>query len=164
MRDLTERITALIEPSLAGLGYELVRVQVDGKHHARVQIMAERSGGARISVQDCAAISRAVSALLDVEDLVENAYTLEVSSPGIDRPLVRPADYSRFAGQVAKIALKAPIDGRKRFTGTLLGTEADAVKVDLGEGIVATLPLDQIENAKLVLTDKLIASTRPASA
>jgi ribosome maturation factor RimP len=164
MNALTERIAALIEPSLAGLGYDLVRVQVDGKRQARIQVMAERRGGGRITVEDCAAISRAVSALLDVEDPVEGAYALEVSSPGIDRPLVRPDDYRRFAGQVARIELKAPIEGRRRFTGTLLGTEADAVAIDLGGGLVARLPIEQIDRAKLVLTDSLIASTRPETA
>jgi len=105
MNALADRIAALIEPSLTAMGYDLVRVMIDGKRQARVQIMAERSDGSGMGVEDCAQISRHVSALFEVEDPIEGSYTLEVSSPGIDRPLVKPADYARFAGHVAKVEL-----------------------------------------------------------
>ena len=160
MNPLADRIAALIEPSLTAVGYELVRVQVDGKRQARVQIMAERRDGSGMGVEDCAAVSRTVSALLDVEDPIEGSYTLEVSSPGIDRPLMKPTDYSRFAGQLAKIELKAAREGRRRFTGTLRGLAGEAVVLDLGPETVA-LPLAEIERAKLVLTDALLKSGKP---
>src|ERR1041384_5984662 len=103
MSVLADRIAALIEPGLAAMGYALVRVLVDGKHQARVQIMAERSDGSGIGIGDCAATSRSASAILDVEDPIEGSFTLEVSSPGIDRPLTKAQDYSRFAGNLAKV-------------------------------------------------------------
>ena len=162
MNALADRIAALIEPSLTAMGYTLVRVMVDGKRQARVQIMAERSDGSGMGVEDCAAISRHVSALFDVEDPIESAYTLEVSSPGIDRPLMKPADYSRFAGHVAKVELKTARDGRRRFTGTVKGVEGETVTLDLGEETV-TLPLAEIERAKLVLTDALLKSAKPSN-
>lgn len=162
MNPLADRIAALIEPSLAARGYELVRVLVDGRRQARLQIMAERSDGAGMGVEDCAALSRTVSALLDVEDPIEGSYTLEVSSPGIDRPLTKAADYKRFAGHVAKVELKTAREGRRRFTGTLKGLEGEAVVLDLGPETVA-LPLAEIERAKLVLTDALLKSAKPSN-
>jgi ribosome maturation factor RimP len=119
--------------------------------------MAERKDGLDMSLDDCALLSRAVSAVLDVEDPIEGAYSLEVSSPGIDRPLTRPKDYERFAGFEAKLETRAPIDGRKRFKGKLLGLEAESVKIEV-EGAALALPLEEIEKAKLVLTDELIAA------
>jgi len=160
---LADRIVALIEPSLSALGYELVRVQIDGKRQARVQIMAERNDGTGMGVEDCAKVSRTVAALLDVEDPIEGSYQLEVSSPGIDRPLVRPQDYVRFAGHVAKVELKTPRDGRRRFTGTLKGVAGDTVTLDLGTETLE-LPLAEIERGKLVLTEALLNSAKPANA
>ncbi|MCW5773599.1 MAG: ribosome maturation factor RimP [Rhodospirillaceae bacterium] len=154
---LADRLAALIEPSLMAMGYELVRVQIDGKRQRRVQIMAERNDGTGMGVEDCVKVSRAVSALLDVEDPIEGAYNLEVSSPGLDRPLVKPADFARYAGNDAKIELKAPRDGRRRFTGTLKGLVGETVIVALGPETVE-VPLSEIERAKLVLTDALIKS------
>jgi ribosome maturation factor RimP len=154
---LDARIREIVEPSLADMGYALVRVLVAGKHRAQVQIMAERRDGAAMTVDDCAAISRRVSALLDVEDPIEAAYTLEVSSPGIDRPLVRPEDYARFAGHVARLETRAAIDGRRRFQGRLIGLADRAVRIEV-DGRELALPLDEIDRGKLVLTDELIAA------
>ncbi len=160
MNALADRIAALIEPSLKAMGYDLVRVQVDGKRQARLQVMAERSDGSGMGVEDCAQVSRQISAILDVEDPIESAYTLEVSSPGIDRPLMKPADYARFAGHVAKVELKYARDNRRRFTGTIKALEGEAVVLDTEEGSVS-LPLSEIERAKLVLTDALLKSAKP---
>lgn len=161
MNPLADRLVALIEPTAAAMGFDLVRVQVDGKRAARIQIMAERADGGGMSIDDCTQLSRAVSAALDAADPIEGAYQLEVSSPGIDRPLVRPADFARFAGHVARVELGEPIAGRRRFTGTLRGLdEAGAVKLDLPEGPV-TLPFAAIERAKLELTDALLAAAKP---
>ena len=163
MNALADRIAALIEPSLKAMGYDLVRVQVDGKRQARLQVMAERSDGSGMGVEDCAEISRHVSALLEVEDPIEGSYTLEVSSPGIDRPLMKPADYARFAGHVAKVELKYAREGRRRYTGTIKALESEAVVLDTEEGSVS-LPLAEIERAKLVLTDALLKSAKPLNA
>jgi len=160
---LANRLAALIEPSLAAMGYELVRVQIDGKHQARIQIMAERRDGSGMGVDDCVQVSRSVSALFDVEDPIEGAYTLEVSSPGIDRPLTKPQHYARFAGHVAKVELKLPRDGRRRFTGTLKGVADDQVLLET-EAETLALPLAEIERAKLVLTDALLKSAKPSTA
>jgi ribosome maturation factor RimP len=163
MNALADRIAALIEPSLKAMGYDLVRVQVDGKRQARLQVMAERSDGSGMGVEDCAVVSRQISAILDVEDPIESAYTLEVSSPGIDRPLMKPADYARFAGHVAKVELKYAREGRRRYTGTIKALESEAVVLDTEEGSVS-LPLAEIERAKLVLTDALLKSAKPLNA
>ena len=163
MSPLADRIAALIEPSLKAMGYDLVRVQVDGKRQARLQVMAERTDGTGMGVEDCALVSRQISAILDVEDPIESAYTLEVSSPGIDRPLMKPADYARFAGHVAKVELKYARDNRRRFTGTIKALDGEAVVLDTEEGSVS-LPLSEIERAKLVLTDALLKSAKPLTA
>ncbi len=160
---LADRIAALIEPSLTAMGFDLVRVQIDGKRQARVQVMAERSDGSGMGVEDCAELSRHISAILEVEDPIEGSYTLEVSSPGIDRPLLKPADYARFAGHVAKVELKTARDGRRRFTGTIKALESATVVLDTGEETVS-LPLAEIERAKLVLTDALLKSAKPLNA
>jgi len=153
----TARIEALIVPSLEAMGYRLVRVAVTGGRRAQVlQVMAERIDDKPMSVDDCTEVTHTVSALLDVADPIEHAYMLEVSSPGIDRPLVRREDYERFRGHEAKLELAAPIDGRKRFKGKLLGIEADRVRVNLGTEVVE-LPLARIQRAKLVLTAELLA-------
>lgn len=163
MNALADRIAALIEPSLAAMGYDLVRVQIDGKRQLRLQIMAERSDGSGMGVEDCAALSRHVSALLEVEDPIEGSYTLEVSSPGIDRPLMKAADYTRFAGHVAKVEMRTARDNRRRYTGTIKGLEGETVVLDTDEGSVS-LPLAEIERAKLVLTDALLKSAKPLNA
>lgn len=156
----TNEIARIIEPSLAAMGYRLVRVmQTGGQHRPTLQVMAERADEVAMTVDDCALISRSVSALLDVADPIAGAYLLEVSSPGIDRPLVRPEDYDRFAGYEARIELTAPQDGRKRFKGRLLGRDGAAVRL-AAEGSELRLPLDAIARAKLILTDDLLATAQ----
>src|SRR6266436_10375389 len=145
----------MIAPSIEAMGYRLVRVAFTGGRRPTLQIMAERRDEAAMTVDDCADISRAVSALLDVADPIAGAYTLEVSSPGIDRPLVRPEDYDRFAGFAARIELSAPLDGRKRFRGRLLGRAEECVRL-IGETGEVRLPFAAIARAKLVLTDDLL--------
>jgi ribosome maturation factor RimP len=152
----TNEIARIIEPALEAMGYRLVRVAVTGARRATLQVMAERLDEAPMSVDDCAAISRSISALLDVADPIAGAYTLEVSSPGIDRPLVRPEDYDRFAGFEARIELSEPLDGRKRYRGRLLGRTEEHVRL-VGEAGEVRLPLGIITRAKLVLTDDLLA-------
>src|SRR3954454_13627590 len=144
------------------MGYRLVRLmQTGGLRRPTLQIMAERRDEAPMTGEDCAEISRAVSALLDVADPIASAYMLEVSSPGIDRPLVRPEDYDRFAGFEARVDLASPLDvagqgGRKRFRGRILGREGGHVRLADENGEVR-LPLDAIARAKLVLNDELLA-------
>jgi ribosome maturation factor RimP len=152
----TNEIARIIEPSLEAMGYRLVRVALTGAQRPTLQVMAERRDEAPMTVEDCALISRSVSALLDVADPIAGAYTLEVSSPGIDRPLVRPEDYDRFAGFTARIELSKPLDGRKRFRGRLLGRVEDHVRL-IGEAGEVRLPLAAIVRAKLELTDDLLA-------
>lgn len=123
------RIEALITPAVQAMGYDVVRVLVSGQQRPVLQVMAERVDGAPMTVDDCADISRALSALLDVEDPITGAYTLEVSSPGIDRPLTRLADFVRFAGFEARVESALPIDGRKRFRGTLMGVQDEQVRI-----------------------------------
>ena len=156
----TARIETLIAPSLEAMGYRVVRISVTGGRRAVLQVMAERVDDRPMSVEDCTEITHTVSALLDVADPIEHAYVLEVSSPGIDRPLVRRQDYERFLGFEAKLELAQPIDGRKRFRGRLIGLEEDRVRVSLGAETVE-LPLKAIARAKLVLTDDLIAAATP---
>jgi ribosome maturation factor RimP len=156
--ELVERVERLIAPSLADMGYAVVRIMLTGQQRLTLQIMAERTDGRGMTVDDCADISRVVSALLDVEDPLHGAYTLEVSSPGLDRPLVKPGDFARFAGHVAKVETRRPIDGRRRFRGTLVEATERAVRIGI-EGSVVELPFEAIEKAKLVITDALIAQT-----
>ncbi|HTO80682.1 MAG TPA: ribosome maturation factor RimP [Methylomirabilota bacterium] len=151
-------VERLIAPSLTAAGYEIVRVAFVGGPNGALQVMIERSDRRALTVDDCADVSRTVSALLDVEDTIDGPYTLEVSSPGIDRPLTRPEDFTRFAGFEAKLETRAPIDGRKRFRGRLIGLEGDRVRIATLEG-ESLLPLQELQRAKLVLTDELIAAT-----
>ena len=153
------RVAALAEPVLAGLGYRLVRVRISGSAGCTVQIMAERPDGT-MAIEDCEAASRALSPVLDVADPIEGAYQLEISSPGIDRPLVRHSDFDRYAGHVAQVEMTVPVDGRRRFRGQLLGTEGDAVRIRRGDATDGTddlLRIDDMMEAKLVLTDALIS-------
>ena len=154
--DALARIEQLVTPSLEAMGYALVRVKIMGGAQPVLQVMAERRDDAAMSVDDCAEISRVLSALLDVEDPIAGAYTLEVSSPGIDRPLVRLADYARFAGFEARIELTRALDGRRRFRGRLLGVEGEQVRLRQDGGDV-DLPFVDIASAKLVLTEDLLA-------
>jgi ribosome maturation factor RimP len=155
------RVAAIAEPVLAGLGYRLVRVRISGAAGCTVQIMAERPDGA-LAIEDCEAVSRALSPVLDVADPIETAYQLEISSPGIDRPLVRRSDFDRYAGHVANVEMTVPVDGRKRFRGLLLGAEGDNnVRIRMNDATPDStdvlLPINDMMEAKLVLTDELIA-------
>jgi ribosome maturation factor RimP len=156
------RVAAIVEPVLAGLGYRLVRVRISAFAGCTVQIMAERPDGT-MAIEDCEAASRALSPELDVADPVEGAYRLEISSPGIDRPLVRRSDFDRYAGHVAHIEMAAPIDGRRRFRGALLGTAGEAARIRFADatndGAEAVLPINDMTEAKLVLTDALFSES-----
>jgi ribosome maturation factor RimP len=156
---LPARVAALAEPVIEQLGYRLVRVKVSGADGCTVQIMAERPDGS-MAVEDCETISRALSPVFDMADPIERAYRLEISSPGIDRPLVRKSDFDRYAGHLVKIETEIPIDGRKRFRGLLLGTEGEAARVrqdqEAGEAAEILLPIEEMGEAKLVLTDELV--------
>lgn len=154
--DLRDRIERMITPTVEGLGFAIVRVQVTGKRTPHVQVMAEPREGGTMTVDDCAEISRAISAVLDVDDPIAGAYTLEVSSPGIDRPLTRLEDFRRFAGLEAQIEADRPVDGRRRFRGRLAGVAGDAVEIEV-DGQPMRLPHADIRRAKLVLTDELLA-------
>ncbi|HYC14685.1 MAG TPA: ribosome maturation factor RimP [Stellaceae bacterium] len=154
----TARIEALIAPSLEAMGYKLVRVAFTGGHSAVLQVMAERADLQPMSMNDCSEITHAVSALLDVADPIAQSYVLEVTSPGIDRPLLRAEDYERFRGFEAKVELQRPMGGRRRFRGRILGFAEGRVRLSLGAEEVE-LPLADVQRAKLVLTDDLIAAT-----
>lgn len=156
---LEARIADAIAPTIESMGYELVRVQVSGKERPVVQIMADRADDAPFRVEDCEAISHAAGAVLDVEDPIKGEWTLEVSSPGIDRPLTRTKDWNRYAGHVATLELMIPQEGRKRFRGLILGADAEQARLKLDEGGEADFPRSNIRRAKLVLTDELIAAT-----
>jgi ribosome maturation factor RimP len=156
---LEARIAETVAPTLAHMGYELVRVQVSGKERPVVQIMADRADLAPFRVEDCEAISHALGAVLDVADPFRGEWTLEVSSPGIDRPLTRTKDWARFAGHVAAVELAVPIEGRRRFKGVALGADAETARLRLDDGAEVALPRANIRKAKLVLTDELIAAT-----
>jgi ribosome maturation factor RimP len=160
---LAARLAAIVEPVLESLGYRLVRVRVSGLDGCTVQIMAERPDGT-MTIEDCEAASRALSPVLDVADPVERAYRLELSSPGLDRPLVRRSDFERYAGNAVKIEMAVAVEGRKRFRGQLLGTEGDSARIRrddaaAGEPAEVLLPIEEIGEAKLVLTDALIAES-----
>jgi ribosome maturation factor RimP len=156
---LESHLAAIVAPTLADMGYELVRVILIGRDNPTVQIMADRADGALITVADCEAITHAVGAVIDVEDPLPGTWTLEVSSAGIDRPLTRVKDWNRFAGHLARAETELPIDGRKRFSGIVLGADATAARLRLDDGTEVALPLAHVRRAKLVLTDALIAAT-----
>jgi ribosome maturation factor RimP len=157
---LAARVAAIVEPVLGDLGYRLVRVRISGVDGCTVQVMAERPDGTML-IEDCEAASRALSPVLDVADPLDCAYRLELSSPGIDRPLVRKSDFERYAGHIAKIEMGVAVDGRRRFRGVLLGCEGEAARVRLDDAAAdqaadVLLPIQDMTEAKLVLTDELI--------
>ncbi len=155
---LEKKIAELITPTVEGLGFELVRVLISGgSANPTVQIMAERPDG-RMSLDDCTEISQSVSAVMDVENPLSGSYTLEVSSPGVDRPLTRMKDFERFKGFEAKVEVEPPgINGQKKFRGRIIGTEnGSKVCIETEEGDTCALPFDRIHRAKLVLTDDLL--------
>lgn len=160
MSDILERrIADLIEPAIEDEGLELVRVRISGQPKT-LQIMVEKPDYAHTDVDDCARASRAVSVLLDVDDPITDNYQLEVSTPGIDRPLTREKDYAQFAGHLAKLETKELIEGRRRFKGTLMGVEDGAVTIDCEE-FEAVIAFENIARGKLLLTDALIEASRP---
>jgi ribosome maturation factor RimP len=170
---LSARVASIAEPVIEQLGYRLVRVKVSSADGCTVQIMAERPDGT-MAVEDCETVSRALSPVFDVNDPINKAYRLEISSPGIDRPLVRKSDFDRYAGHMVKIETEIPIDGRKRFRGLLIATEGDAARIRLGhkadtkkddkksddteadDGTEFLLPIGEMSDARLVLTDELV--------
>ncbi len=157
------RVAAIVDPVLADLGYRLVRVRVSGSSGCTVQIMAERPDGT-MSIEDCETASRALSPILDVADPIEGPYRLEISSPGIDRPLVRRSDFDRYAGHVAQVEMLVPIDGRRRFRGELIGTDGECVRIRRSdaaatEHLEVLLRIDDMAEARLVLTDALISES-----
>lgn len=156
----THRVEELIAPSLEALGLELVRVRYGGPGRPTLQIMIERSDHTALTVDECARASKTVSALLDVEDPIGGAYNLEVSSPGLDRPLTRIGDFERFAGFEAKIEVTASIEGQKRFKGQLLGAENGNVRITQDDGCAVVVPFSTIKKAKLMLTDALISAAQ----
>ncbi|GKY86424.1 ribosome maturation factor RimP [Sinisalibacter aestuarii] len=158
---IDQRLAEIVRPAIEGMGYELVRLRLMGGNTPTLQIMAEKPDGG-IEVDDLAEINTAVSAVLDVEDPITENYTLEVSSPGIDRPLTRLKDFDTWDGYVAKIETSEMIDGRKRFKGVLAGTEGEEVLIEIedqGEPVTIGLTFDLLADAKLVLTDELIRET-----
>lgn len=157
-----EGLERLIEPEVRNLGYELVRVMmIGGASDPTLQVMAERSDTRQLDIADCERISRRLSELLDLADPIEGSYRLEVSSPGIDRPLTRLADYADWAGFEARITLGQSLEGRKHFTGTLEGLNGQNISVHAKDGQDYLLPFSAISSAKLLLTDKLINATAP---
>jgi ribosome maturation factor RimP len=164
-------IARLIEPEAQALGFDLVRVKMfGGESDPTLQVMAERPDTRQLTIDDCADLSRRISDLFDAmeaegRDPIDHAYRLEVSSPGIDRPLTRLKDYADWAGHEARITLAEKMDGRKQFKGELKGVDADAgsVSVETGDGALHVLPFAAIEDAKLTMTDRLIAATQPLS-
>jgi ribosome maturation factor RimP len=157
-------LTRLIEPELKSLGYELVRVaMIGGTSDPTLQVMAERPDTRQLVLSDCETISRRLSEILDAADPIEGSYRLEVSSPGIDRPLTRLKDYDDWSGHEARLTLAEPLDGRKQFSGTLRGAEGNDVRVLGKDGKDYLLPFSAISSAKLLLTDELIKATTPLS-
>jgi ribosome maturation factor RimP len=158
---LAARVAAIVEPAIEGMGFRLVRVRITGSEGCTVQIMAERPDGT-LTIDDCEELSRTLSPVLDVADPVDRAYRLEISSPGMDRPLVRASDFERHVGHLAKIEMAVAAEGRKRFRGILTGVEGQAARLRRDdakpeENADVLLPIEDMAEAKLVLTDALIA-------
>ncbi len=157
---LDRRVADIIEPTIEQIGYRLVRVRLSSQHGMTLQIMCERNDGT-MTVEGCEAVSMAISPVLDVEDPIDKAYHLEVSSPGIDRPMVRKSDFSRWQGHLVKCETSILIDGRKRFRGKIVSADGDGFTVDrdqpaYGEAPTVTIPFSALAEAKLILTDDLI--------
>ncbi|MEM9430572.1 MAG: ribosome maturation factor RimP [Pseudomonadota bacterium] len=157
---MDQRLASIVQPTIEGMGFELVRLRFMGGRTPRLQVMADSETGG-IEVDDCAAISRQISAVLDVEDPIEGEYVLEVSSPGIDRPLTRLKDFETWAGYEAKLQTAELISGRKNFRGQLRGVEEGEVLIDIPEGTIG-LTFEWLTDAKLVLTDDLVAASLKA--
>lgn len=147
----------LLSPVVEKLGYELVRVMTIGAKNPTLQVMIDRLDGKDVNVDDCAKVSRALSDVLDEKDPIENQYSLEVSSPGIDRPLTKPEHFSRFVGYEAKVEMSVPVENRKRFKGKILAINPQNIVSFEMENVVYSLPFDEISKAKIVITDALLA-------
>jgi ribosome maturation factor RimP len=157
-------LTALIAPEAEALGFDLVRVKFfGGKGDQTLQVMAERPDTRQLTIDDCADLSRRISDVLDEADPIPDEYRLEVSSPGIDRPLTRLKDFADWQGHEARIVLTAPVDGRKQLTGDLAGVDGDRITIDVRKHMPMTIGFDQVADAKLLITDKLLAATAPLS-
>jgi ribosome maturation factor RimP len=150
-----ERVVALIEPTASGLGYRIVRVRVSGNRRKRLQIMAERVTDGQMGIDDCTKLSRALSPVFDLEDPIQGEFDLEVSSPGIDRPLIRIEDFERFIGFDAKLETAAMVDGQRRYKGVIKAVDGDEITLATDQGD-AKLKYSALTDARLVLTDKLI--------
>ena len=158
------KLTALIAPEAEALGFDLVRVKLfGGAGDITLQVMAERPDTRQLTIDDCADLSRRISDVMDAEDPIESEYRLEVSSPGIDRPLTRLSDFADWAGHEARIVLTAPVEGRKQLTGDLIGVEGDRITIAVNKHAEMTIGFDQVADAKLLFTDRLLAATRPLS-
>jgi ribosome maturation factor RimP len=160
---MAARVAAVAEPVLAGLGFRLVRVRISGSAGCTVQIMAERPDGT-MNIDDCELVSRSLSPVLDVADPIDRAYRLEISSPGIDRPLVRRSDFERFAGSDVRIEMAVAIEGRRRFRGVLLGATDDGARLRrsdaaVGEAEEVVLPIEEMSEAKIMLSEDVIAQS-----
>jgi ribosome maturation factor RimP len=161
--DIAE-LSRIIEPEVKALGYELVRVaMIGGTSDPTLQVMAERPETRQLDIADCETISRRLSEMFDADDPIEGSYRLEVSSPGIDRPLTRLRDFADWAGYEVRIALAEPSEGRKQYSGTLEGVDGETVKLEGKDGRSYAVPFSAISSAKLLLTDKLINATAPLS-
>ena len=169
MADVAQQLTDLIEPEARALGFDLVRVKLfGGAGDLTLQVMAERPDTRQLNIDDCAELSRRISDVMDAleeagRDPIKEAYRLEVSSPGIDRPLTRLADFDVWKGHEARIHLVEPIDGRKQLTGDLVGVEGDQITIDVKKHKAMTIGFDQVADAKLLFTDRLLAATAPLS-
>ncbi len=155
-----KRILSLIEPQASGLGMEIVRVRLMGGNRPVLQIMTEKAGGTPTDVEDCAKLSRAMSEVLDTEDPITDKYTLEVSTPGIDRPLTRAGDFARWIGHAAKLELIRPLDNQRRFRGLIRGEENGKVQILLDDETELEAGIDELAKASLILTDELIAAAQ----
>lgn len=154
------RILELIAPVAEDLGMEIVRLRVQGGRRPQLQVMAERLGGAPTNVEDCARLSRGMNSVMEVADPITEAYTLEVSTPGIDRPLTRPGDFGRWTGHFAKIELISPLEGRRRFTGKIISEDDAGAHLELDDETELVAHVDEMSRASLVLTDELIEAAR----
>lgn len=160
---LTEQerhILSLVTPVAEQIGMEIVRLRIQGGRRPHLQIMAERAGGAPTNVEDCASLSRAIAPMMDEADPIKEAYTLEVSTPGIDRPLTREGDFGRWVGHAAKVELARPIDGRRRFSGVITGEDEDGAHIELDDETELVAHVHEMSKASLILTDDLIEAAR----
>lgn len=155
-----KRILSLIDPQARGLGMEIVRVRMMGGKRPLLQVMTEKAGGAPTDVEDCAKLSRAMSEVLDAEDPISDRYTLEVSTPGIDRPLTRPCDFARWTGHAAKVELIRPLENRRKFQGVISGEANGTVTILLDDETELEAEIEELAKASLILTDKLIDAAR----